>query len=62
MLIKKTIIIPSIKTRSTSNDDHTVFKQQPDPAKNVTKASGIWLIHGDYEMVQHIIPINKTGQ
>ena len=42
-------------------DNHTVINQQPGPSPNLTKASDIFLIPGDEEMVQHIIPINKSG-
>ena len=45
-----------------SKDHHTVVDQQPDSATNVTKSSDIWLIPGDDDMVQHIRPINKSGQ
>ena len=43
-----------------ASKDHQIFiKQQPDPSPNVTKASDIFLVHADDEMVQHISPINK---
>ena len=42
-------------------DHQTVFEKQPDPAKQLTKSSDIWIIPGDDEMVQHIRPINKSG-
>ena len=45
---------------SPSKYHQTVVKQQPDTAANVTKASGICLIPGDDDMVQHSIPINKS--
>ena len=47
--------------RSPSKDHQTVVDQKPDPATNLTKASGIWMIPGDDEMVQNIRPINKSG-
>ena len=49
-----------MRTRRPSKDHQTVAKQQPDPEINVTKASAIWLINGDDEMVQHIRPLNKS--
>ena len=39
----------------------TVVEQQPDPATTVTKASDIWLITGDDDMVKCIRLINKSG-
>ena len=57
---QKTIIITSIRTLRPSKDHHIVANQQPDPATNVTKASDIWMIPGDDEMFQHIIPLNKS--
>ena len=57
----KTIIIPSIRTQRPSKDHQTVFKQKPDSATNVTKASDIWMIPGDDDMIQHIRPLNKSG-
>ena len=44
-----------------SKDNHTVIEQQPYSSPNVTKASDIFRITGDVEMVQHIIPKNKSG-
>ena len=42
------------------NKDHQkVVVQQPDPEKNVTETSDIWLIPGEYETVHHIITLNK---
>ena len=43
---------------SPSKDYQPVVKQQPDPATNVAKASYVWLINRDKDMVQHIRPIN----
>ena len=57
----KTKIIPIISILRPSKYNRTVIQQQPYPAKNVTKSSDIILIHGDDDMVQHIIPINKSG-
>ena len=54
----KTIIILIIRTLRTSKDHHIVIEQQPEPSPN---ASEILLIPGDDDMVQHIIPINKSG-
>ena len=38
-----------------------MIEQQPDPSPSVTKTSDIWLIPGNDDMVNHIIPINKSG-
>ena len=55
------MIILSIRTRRPIKYHQTVVEQQPDPATTVTKASDIWLIPGDDDMVQHIRPIKKSG-
>ena len=44
-----------------SKDHQSVVDQQPYPEKNVTKASDIWLITGDDDMVKCIRLINKSG-
>ena len=54
-------MIPIIRTPRPSKDYQVVIEQQPDPSKNVTKSSDILLTPGDDYMVQHIIPINKSG-
>ena len=56
----KTIITPIIRTLRPIKDHQTAIEQQSDPLSNVTKASDIFLTHGDYDIVQHIIPINKS--
>ena len=38
-----------------------MVEQQTDTETNIIKASDIWMIPGDDEMVQHIIPLNKSG-
>ena len=38
-----------------------MVEQQPDPAKNATKASDICLIPGDDDIVQHMRPLSKPG-
>ena len=53
-------MIPVIRTLRSCKDHLTVIEQQPDPPRNVTKASDIFPIHGDYEMGQQIIPTNKS--
>ena len=46
---------------SPSKDHQTVIEQQPAPSPNVTKDSDILVIPGDADMVQQMIPINKSG-
>ena len=48
-----------IRTLRPIKDHKTVLEQQPDPSPNATKVNEIFMISGDNEMVQHIIPINK---
>ena len=50
-----------MRTLNPIKDHQTVVNQQPDLATNVTKASDICLITGDDEIIQHIIPLNKSG-
>ena len=50
-----------IRTLRLIKCQQTVIKQQPETSPNVTKASGIFLILEDDDMVQHIIPINNSG-
>ena len=44
-----------------NKDHHKVIEQQPGLLPKVTKSSGIFLIPGDDEMVQHIFPFNESG-
>ena len=60
-LIQKKKKIPIIRTLIPSKNYQTVIEQQPYPSPNATKENDIFLIPGNYDMVQHIIPINKSG-
>ena len=57
----KTTIILIIRALSPIKNHQKVIKQQPDPSHNAIKANDICLIPGNDEMVEHIIPINKSG-
>ena len=58
-LIQKQILI--IRKLRPSRDHQTFIKKQPDPSPDITKASDIFLIPRDDEMVQHVSLINKSG-
>ena len=55
----KRIIIPVIGTLRSSKFHHIVINKQPGPSPKLTKASDIFLIPGDDDMVKHISLINK---
>ena len=53
--------IPIIRTLRPSKDYQTVIEQRPDPSQDAKKDNDIFLIPGNDEIVQHIIPVNKQG-
>ena len=57
-LIKKFFIIRILRQ---SKDHQIVIEKKPDPSPNVSKESDTLMIPGNYETVQHNIPINKSG-
>ena len=50
-----------IRTLIPSKYHQAVIKQQPDPSPSIKKVSIILMNPGDYNMIQHIIPINTSG-
>ena len=60
-LIQKNNKILIIRTLRPSKDHQTFIEQQPDPSPNEKKDNNIFLIPGNYQRVQHITPINKSG-
>ena len=55
------MIIPSIQIPIRIKYYQEVIEKQSDPSPNVTKSNDIFLTPGNDEMVQHSIPINKSG-